>query len=977
MRIENVAIENLNSLSGRFEIDLCDNAYAGGLFAIVGPSGAGKTTVLDAICLALYGQTPRVATISDTQDELMNKNADGCKAEVVFTAKGKRYKALFAHERSKGSKPFRAAKRELYEQGKDGWHVVGARIREVDEKIKEVTGLDYGRFTRSIMLAQFRFAEFLQASSSARAEILEKITDMDIYRRISIKVYERTKQQRQAHELTQMKIETTSVLSDEQEKLMSKDQSALGSLIEAHGKLAAAISNCLGSARTLDSLRKEQSQHTVAQPKLNEDVRQATSKLDEAAQKHKAAQQAQEKLALVLKEVRALDLKIETQQRECARLDKDIEQDGAQIIEHKTAILDVFKKHFPDATRDEYKRLYDSPEVGEKLKQSAKAELEDAKQRAEGVRANMQKVLDGRDEEFWKRRTKALHIAVPLSQAKEQLRRIQSEQAAEQAGLDKLGTQTTQIEESLHKARERFDYARLEQRFGEERRNLVDGQPCPLCGAAHHPLADKEAAVSYFEQAKQAYEEAAARQKQHAQLLTEIKTRIAGLQKQAKQTQQSMSVQSEALQKLGGIEDADTDTLIGALAEADNVLSEHSALREKLGKIGEEVTMLTERFGGVDKDVDIIETQKRVIAGIEQRQKTHIQEKQEAQKAADALKKQRLTLFGDKHADAEEAAAANNVKQAQEQQEACRNICEQARREADKNRADITRLGSEIEVKIGALYKAYSAVRTGAQNVQSITDDEDVAAGVEAFAEAATQLGEEPDAAALDNAAKALSALVSQEEQRRGVIAQILKANAQSRDAKKALEKQEAAQRKTLQKWEKLNALIGSADGTKFSRMAQSITFEVLLVHANAVLSRLSDRYVLVRDEAAGASKPLELAVADTYQAGEVRPVVNLSGGESFIVSLALALGLSEMSAGAARIDSLFIDEGFASLDENYMEAALQTLCALGSREGKLIGVISHVEALKERIDVQIEVGKLSGGRSTLTGPGVRAQAAD
>ena len=128
----------------------------------------------------------------------------------------------------------------------------------------------------------------------------------------------------------------------------------------------------------------------------------------------------------------------------------------------------------------------------------------------------------------------------------------------------------------------------------------------------------------------------------------------------------------------------------------------------------------------------------------------------------------------------------------------------------------------------------------------------------------------------------------------------------------------------------------------------------------------------LVRDDG-NASKPLELAVIDTYQAGERRPVANLSGGESFIVSLALALGLSEMSSGRARIDSLFIDEGFASLDENYMEAALQTLSTLGSREGKLVGVISHVEALKERIDVQIEVKKLSGGRSTLAGPGVKA----
>ena len=129
---------------------------------------------------------------------------------------------------------------------------------------------------------------------------------------------------------------------------------------------------------------------------------------------------------------------------------------------------------------------------------------------------------------------------------------------------------------------------------------------------------------------------------------------------------------------------------------------------------------------------------------------------------------------------------------------------------------------------------------------------------------------------------------------------------------------------------------------------------------------------MLMRDKR-NPQKPLEISVVDGYQAGEVRPVSNLSGGESFVVSMALALGLSEMSSSRTRIDSLFIDEGFASLDEDYLESALQTLFALGNREGKLIGVISHVGALKERIAAQIEVTPLSGGRSTLSGPGVKA----
>jgi exonuclease SbcC len=117
------------------------------------------------------------------------------------------------------------------------------------------------------------------------------------------------------------------------------------------------------------------------------------------------------------------------------------------------------------------------------------------------------------------------------------------------------------------------------------------------------------------------------------------------------------------------------------------------------------------------------------------------------------------------------------------------------------------------------------------------------------------------------------------------------------------------------------------------------------------------------------AIKPLELNVIDNYQAGEIRSTKNLSGGEGFIVSLALALGLSQMASTNVRLDSSFLDEGFGSLDEEALETALDTLAEL-RQEGKLIGVISHVPALKERILTQIQVSPQSGGRSKISGPG-------
>jgi exonuclease SbcC len=174
-------------------------------------------------------------------------------------------------------------------------------------------------------------------------------------------------------------------------------------------------------------------------------------------------------------------------------------------------------------------------------------------------------------------------------------------------------------------------------------------------------------------------------------------------------------------------------------------------------------------------------------------------------------------------------------------------------------------------------------------------------------------------------------------------------------------------QQRECARWEELHALIGSADGKKFRNFAQGLTFEMMTAHANRRLQEMTDRYLLIRD----TEQPLELNVIDNYQAGEIRSTKNLSGGESFIVSLALALGLSQMASRNVRVDSLFLDEGFGTLDEDALETALETLAGL-RQDGKLIGVISHVAALKERIATRIQVIPESGGRSRLSGPGCR-----
>jgi len=168
-------------------------------------------------------------------------------------------------------------------------------------------------------------------------------------------------------------------------------------------------------------------------------------------------------------------------------------------------------------------------------------------------------------------------------------------------------------------------------------------------------------------------------------------------------------------------------------------------------------------------------------------------------------------------------------------------------------------------------------------------------------------------------------------------------------------------QKKEFIKWDKISSLIGSADGQKFKRFAQGLTLARLTVLANRHLSKLSDRYQILKSNI----NNLELLIVDGYQADVVRPMATLSGGESFLVSLALALGLSDLASRKVQINSLFIDEGFGTLDADTLDLAIAALENLQAK-GKTIGIISHVEALKERIGTQIQLKKQPGGSSKI-----------
>jgi len=208
---------------------------------------------------------------------------------------------------------------------------------------------------------------------------------------------------------------------------------------------------------------------------------------------------------------------------------------------------------------------------------------------------------------------------------------------------------------------------------------------------------------------------------------------------------------------------------------------------------------------------------------------------------------------------------------------------------------------------------------------------------------------------------RALDASMADLNQQIGGIRTRLQADYQTKIRFKEVADQMVIQQQELERWQKISSLIGSDNGKKFSNFAQGLTLARLTELANLHLQKLTDRYRILKSP----SKDLEIQIIDGYQADVVRPMTTLSGGESFLVSLALALGLSDLASRKTQINSLFIDEGFGTLDSDTLDIAISALENLQAN-GKTIGIISHVEALKERIGTQIQVSKQPGGVSRI-----------
>ena len=937
MRIEKVVIENINSLSGRFEIDMTDPGFADGLFAIVGPSGSGKTTVLDAIALALYGKTPRIGRISESQNEIMSRGCDMCRAEAQFSARGKRYKATFVHKRAKGKNPFGQVQREVMKLDSDGtWRIIASKIRDADTEIARITGLDYDQFTRSMMLAQFKFAEFLKADASARADILEQITDMDIYRDISIAVFERAKKERETLSTINIEMGAVAVLDDDRRKALETQLKRLDGDIAAHTDLHQKLRTCCDTIAVIGEHERVLGDFRRQKPQRDAALQAAAQQFDLAQKTYQAEKKALAGLQGALKDVRALDSDIAAYGKEIARLEKETAADTGEIDRHKRAILALFKKHMPKADKARLNALYHTADITETIRGDAKAALEDAKKKQQGIQQQIDDTLKKQDAAYWQDNAERLRILLPMREAQAAIGKAEGGRKEADAYLEKLLAHDKALTEKAAAAEERLMAAKLEARFHAERGSLEDGKPCPLCGAVHHPNAAMPYDPGMLTAAERDMDAVLDEKRRLDKQIVAARSRIGELDRFIDQQETMVQKHRASLGTRNAQDDgAGLDAIKAQLEETEHILHAYPALMNEKASAAETVSTLAARLGDVDKDVHSINSDKQHIREIEDKINARQKQLDEAQKRRNDAQTKRRELFGDKDADAEEAAAIKRADDAAAAVEARRGDMDNAKTQADRVAQDIARTQKAIETAAQMLNTAYADAKACAQNMCRDTGgmDADIQRAADDVCAEAARFGEDAagSADALRGAADKTRVLLDREKVAKGAVGQTLRQDEANVNKRKALADKAKKQEKAIRKWDRLNTLIGSQTGSKFSRIAQGITFEVLLQYANASLNKMTDRYILVRDTSR-RDKPLEISVIDTYQAGDIRPVSNLSGGESFVVSMALALGLSEMSSNKTRIDSLFIDEGFASLDETYLEAAMQTLSSLGNR---------------------------------------------
>lgn len=952
MKILAIRLKNLTSIEGTVEVDFtAEPLHSAGIFAISGPTGAGKSTLLDALCLALYDKAPRFATsvesvnLADVGDNQINQSdvrnllrrgtSDGY-AEVDFLGiDGRRYRSRWSVRRTRNKISGSLQPQTLEVKELDTEKEFQGTKKELLIQLVELVGLTYEQFTRTVLLAQNDFATFLKSKGAAKAELLEKLTGTGVYSRISQEVYARNKAAQEEVTLIQNRMNVIELMPEEELLALQKEKELLAEKRVTGIKLLAEQNEQLNVVRSLkmqeDLWKKKQQEEQEEQARLKM-LQGALASQEEGLVHFKAQWEA---IQPDLKKARQLDIQIQSQQDSYTQSKQMLQSANKQVSEQEQKMRMATEQL--QVSYSSLNRLLNHVGIKEVLQLEQVEEIlrQEENKLTAGVNTNEERLLRLNSFGYPLLTEEQMKLQKELTRQQNirQLTETQTKTKAEIERLEKETTdclkQLTEQETALKVTQRLYENARMA--VGKDvkalRQQLQEGEACPVCGSTAHPYHQEQEVVdTLFRSIEQEYNAAVANCQQ-------INNRSIVLQRDwthQKMVDGQIGEQLAALYK-AGIDAGNEEQIQHRLTELAERILEYRNLYAEWQRSDEEIKKMRAHCEALRENVSLCRLAMQKVSSAKEQllllQNTASAEQKRfevIEKALNVLRQERSQLLKGKSADEAEAVVAKREKEL--------NLAlEKARKEVEAVYNRLSGLQGEmkqITLAIGELQEQYKKIESPEQLPEIIKKQQEENLNTE-------------------RALSTMEARLLQQAKNKLTVEQIVK---------------ELAEKQTIaERWAKLNKLIGSADGAKFKVIAQSYTLNLLLLHANKHLSYLSKRYKLQQ-----VPDTLALQVIDCDMCDEIRTVYSLSGGESFLISLALALGLSSLSSNNLKVESLFIDEGFGSLDAESLRTAMEALEQL-QMQGRKIGVISHVQEMSERISVQVQVHKKVNGKSVLT----------
>ncbi len=952
MKILAIRLKNLTSIEGTVEVDFtAEPLHSAGIFAISGPTGAGKSTLLDALCLALYDKAPRFATsvesvnLADVGDNQINQSdvrnllrrgtSDGY-AEVDFLGiDGRRYRSRWSVRRTRNKISGSLQPQTLEVKELDTEKEFQGTKKELLIQLVELVGLTYEQFTRTVLLAQNDFATFLKSKGAAKAELLEKLTGTGVYSRISQEVYARNKAAQEEVTLIQNRMNVIELMPEEELLALQKEKELSAEKRVTGIKLLAEQNEQLNVVRSLkmqeDLWKKKQQEEQEEQARLKM-LQGALASQEEGLVHFKAQWEA---IQPDLKKARQLDVQIQSQQDSYTQSKQMLQSANKQVSEQEQKMRMATEQL--QVSYSSLNRLLNHVGIEKALQLEQVEEIlrQEADKLTAGINTNEERLLRLNSFGYPLLTEEQMKLQKELTRQQNirQLTETQTKTKAEIERLEKETTdclkQLTEQETALKVTQRLYENARMA--VGKDvkalRQQLQEGEACPVCGSTAHPYHQEQEVVdTLFRSIEQEYNAAVANCQQ-------INNRSIVLQRDwthQKMVDGQIGEQLAALYK-AGIDAGNEEQIQHRLTELAERILEYRNLYAEWQRSDEEIKKMRAHCEALRENVSLcrlamqkVSSAKEQLVLLQNAASAEQKRFEVIEKALNVLCQERSQLLKGKSADEAEAAVAKREKEL--------NLAlEKARKEVEAVHNRLSGLQGEmkqITLAIGELQEQYKKIGSPEQLPEIIKKQQEENLNTE-------------------RALSTMEARLLQQAKNKLTVEQI---------AKELAEKQTIAER-----WAKLNKLIGSADGAKFKVIAQSYTLNLLLLHANKHLSYLSKRYKLQQ-----VPDTLALQVIDCDMCDEIRTVYSLSGGESFLISLALALGLSSLSSNNLKVESLFIDEGFGSLDAESLRTAMEALEQL-QMQGRKIGVISHVQEMSERISVQVQVHKKVNGKSVLT----------